>query len=327
MRLLVYYRGMPAAPARPPAPWQLALARIEGALPFLSDTIAQCLAQRSLRRLWTAHIRDYPFENIGLEHNPGLETAELMRSWHADERHQLLSWVSRRGPPPLACAAVTALAAKGLNESFSVAYEPAEIALARLDALLPSQDPMATLAALVEALRSEEIAFLESGTELHAFHGATFDRPAPKGAAWAAALAIAMRPQLFGLGAAPLALAGLAPRSAFRSEPEDPLPATLRESVTTACGHLRADLGAIRTGVALADVRLSGLYASSRAPDAWRLLLGLGPLTRAELARGLGVTKRTASQAAQALLKADLADLWPGDGALHCIDAQMRSMA
>ena len=312
---------MAAAPARPPAPWQLALARIEGALPFLSDAIAQALAQRSLRRLWTVHIRDYPFENIGLEHNPGLETAELMRSWHASERHQFLSWVSRRGPPPLARAAVTALAAKGLSESFSGAYEPAGIALAKLDALLPSSDPVATIAGLVEQLRTDEIAFLESGTEIRAFHGAAFDRPAPKGAAWAASLAIAMRPQLFGLGGAPLALAGLAPRRVFRPEPEDPIPAILRETVTTAAGFVRADLDAIRSGVARADECLSGLYASSRAPDAWRLLLGLGPLTRAEVARALGVTKRTASQAALALEQACLVEMRAGDAALVIRDA------
>ncbi len=297
---------MAAAPARPPAPWQLTLAQIQGALPFLSEAIAQALAQRSLRRLWAVHIRDYPFETIGLEHNPGLEAAELMRSWYAEERRDFLSWVSRKGPPPLAYASTLALAAKGATESFSSAYEAAEIALARLDALLPSSNPVATLTTLVEQLRSEEIAFLESGTEIHAFHGATFDRPAPKGAAWAASLAVAMRPQLFGLGAAPLSLAGLAPRSVFKAEPEDPLPTTLQEAVTTACGHLRADLDAIGSGIALAEERLSGLYASSHAPDAWHLLLGLGPLTRAELARILDVTPRTASQVALALEQAGL---------------------
>ena len=192
----------------------------------------------------------------------------------------------------------------------------AGIALARLDALLPSSDPVATLAALVGQLRTDEIAFLESGTEIHAFHGAAFDRPAPKGAAWAAGLAIAMRPQLFSLGAAPLTLAGLAPRALFRPEPEDPLPVILREAVTTASGHVCADLDAIRSGIARADERLSGLYASSRAPDAWRLLVGLGPLTRAELARALGVTKRTASQAALALIEAGIATMRDTDSAL-----------
>lgn len=74
--------------------------------------------------------------------------------------------------------------------------------------------------------------------------------------------------------------------------------------LAAACGQLRSDLDAIRSGIALAEAGLSGRYASSRAPDAWRLLLGLGPLTRAELARALGVTKRTASQAAVALAQA-----------------------
>lgn len=52
------------------------------------------------------------------------------------------------------------------------------------------------------------------------------------------------------------------------------------------------------------------------APAMWQLIGGLGPLTRAELARALGVTRRTASQAAQALDKAGLAALRPGDHAL-----------
>ncbi len=186
---------------------------------------------------------------------------------------------------------------------------------------------MASLAAYIDQLRTDEIAFLEGGTEIHELHGVTFDRPAPRGAAWAASLALAMRPQLFSLGAAPLALAGLAPRKVFRPEPEDPIPAILRGALGYAAQQLRADLDEARQGLVLAEERLAGLYASSRAPDAWRLLLGLGPLTRAELARALKVTKRTASQAALALVKADLATLRPGDGALHCIDAQKRSIA
>ena len=57
-----------------------------------------------------------------------------------------------------------------------------------------------------------------------------------------ASLAVAMRPQLFGLGAAPLALAGLMPRSVFRSEPEDPIPALLGSAVATAARWGQDDL-------------------------------------------------------------------------------------
>jgi hypothetical protein len=55
-----------------PPPWQLALARLEGALPFLSAEVADGLARASLRRLWRVHVRDFPQENQGPEHNPGV---------------------------------------------------------------------------------------------------------------------------------------------------------------------------------------------------------------------------------------------------------------
>jgi len=105
-----------------PPPWQLALARIEGALPFLRAEVADGLARMSLRRLWRVHVRDFPQENQGPEHNPGLEAAELTRSWYAAERQDFLSWIARRGPPPLARAARLALAAKDARESFSSTF-------------------------------------------------------------------------------------------------------------------------------------------------------------------------------------------------------------
>ena len=115
-----------------------------------------------------------------------------------------------------------------------------------------------------------------------------------------------MRPQLFGLGAAPLALAGLIPRSVFRPEPEDPIPALLGSAVATAARWAQDDLESLHKALAHGLERLAGRYASSHAPAAWALLLGLGPLTRAELARGLEVTPRTASQVALALEQAGL---------------------
>lgn len=299
-----------------PPPWQLTLARIEGALPFLGAEVAEGLALASLRRLWRVHVRDFPQENQGPEHNPGPEAAELTRSWYAEERRDFLSWIARRAPPPLAHAAQLALAAKGATESFSSAFEPADRALERLDALLPARDAMATLAEWLEQLREEEVDFLELGSEELVFEGMVFQRFAARGSAWAASLAAAMRPHLFGLGAAPLALAGLAPRSLFKAELERPLPALLTEAIGAAATHVATDLAAMRSTLALGEERLAGLYASSQAPVVWQLINGLGPLTRAELARALGVTRRTASQAATALDKADLAMLRLGDHAL-----------
>lgn len=175
---------------------------------------------------------------------------------------------------------------------------------------------MATLEEWVELLRADEIDFLELGSEEVVIEGKVFQRFAARGSAWAASLAVAMRPHLFSLGAAPLALAGLAPRRLFRAEPESPLPALLTEAIGAAAVDVATDLAAMRSALALGDERLAALYASSQAPAVWQLISGLGPLTRAELARALGVTRRTASQAATALDKADLAMLRPGDHAL-----------
>lgn len=297
-------------------PWQLALARIEGALPFLRAEVADGLARASLRRLWRVHVRDYAFENLGPEHNPGLGATELTRSWYAAERQDFLSWISRRGPPPLARAAQLTLAAKDARESFSGTFEAADRALERLDDLLPAREPQAVLTEWLRQLRADEVDFLEGGSEEVLIEGRVFHRFAARGSAWAASLAVAMRPQLFALGAAPLALAGLAPRSVFRAQPESPLPALLASAIGAAAGDVATDLAAVAAMVARGEERLADLYASSQAPAMWQLIGALGPLTRAELARALGVTRRTASQAAQALEKADLAALRPGDHAL-----------
>ncbi|MBB6125623.1 hypothetical protein FHS92_003387, partial [Sphingobium subterraneum] len=87
---------------------------------------------------------------------------------------------------------------------------------------------------------------------------------------------------------------------------EDPIAALLGAAASSAGRWVQQDLNVLHKGLEHGQERLSGRYASSRAPDAWGLLLGLGPLTRAELARALDVTARTASQIALALVEAKL---------------------
>ncbi|MFM2281783.1 MarR family transcriptional regulator [Novosphingobium sp.] len=307
-----------------PSPWQLTLARIEGALPFISPELSECLAMASLRRLWRVHVRDYPFDNLGIAHNPGVGASELVRSWYAEERRQFLSWIGRRAPPALAKAAKLVLAAKSQAEGFTEAYTPADNALARLDALLPSRDPQGTLLEWLEELRTEEFDFFEGGSEMVQVGGFAITRSAPRGAAWAASLAAAIRPHLFGLGSAPLALAGIMPRALFREFHEEPLPALLRSALQTATDNAAADLRVMREAVTLADKQLAGrLYASSTAPQVWRMIVSLGPLTRAELARCLGVTKRTASQSVSSLQEAGMVRLRETDSAIVPANADL----
>jgi len=295
--------------------WSRNCARLEGALPFLSPTLAGMLAQRSLRRLWASHVQQFPFEDRGLEHNPGLEAGELIRSWQTRERQDFCAWITRRGAAPLAEAARSVLRAKAASETYASLYEPAERALARLDALLPSHDPLGTLVAWIDQLRTQEIDFLEGGTETHLLLDHAWDRPAPRGAAWAASLALSLRPQLFSLGAAPLALAHLAPRGAFRAELEQSVESWLVTHLDRATTMACRDLELCRQAEILGAERLAPRNSSSCAHRLWPLLVGLGPLTRAEVARTLGVTKATASQAVEVLREADLVSLRP-DGAI-----------
>ncbi|MEZ5696256.1 MAG: MarR family transcriptional regulator [Sphingomonadaceae bacterium] len=212
-----------------------------------------------------------------------------------------------------------ALATKGVRESFAPSYAVADTALEKLDALLPAQDPLAVLSEWIRQLREDEISFLEGGSEEVMLGGHVFHRFAPRGSAWAASLAAAIRPHLFSLGSAPVALAGLTPRILFQAEPEDPLPALLGHALDQSARQTAQDLAELHGVLQLGEDRLGGLYASSHAPDVWQLISALGPLTRAEIARGLGVTRRTASQVAHALAKAGLAHLRDSDRALETL--------
>lgn len=289
-----------------PSSWHLEVARIDGALPLLSRTEAMLLARISLRRLWNHHVSAYPFENLGPDHDPGLDAAELVRSYHVADRDAFISWIARRAAPPLAHAAATVLAAKGAPEVFARSYAIADSAAERLDALLPTEDPLAALVEFVRQLSEAENSFVEGGSETYLAAGRAFNRPPTRGGAWAASLAVAMRPQLFALGAAPLALAGLLPREAFQSMRERSVPAILAGALLSAATAVRADIIGARAAIDLAKARLAKIKRSSRAHDAWLLLAGVGPLTRAEIARALDVTKRTASQAAAILEEAGM---------------------
>ena len=179
-----------------------------------------------------------------------------------------------------------------------------------------SRDPQGTLLEWLEELRTEEFDFFEGGSEMVQVGGFAITRSAPRGAAWAA--------HLFGLGSAPLALAGIMPRALFREFHEEPLPALLRSALQTATDKAATDLRVMREAVALADKQLAGrLYASSTAPQAWRMIVSLGPVTRAELARALGVTKRTASQSVSSLQEAGMVRLREADSAMVPANADL----
>lgn len=176
--------------------------------------------------------------------------------------------------------------------------------------------PAATLGAVVGELIEEELDFLEGETEVHLVLGRPVDRAATRGAAWAASLAFAVRPHLFALGGSGVVFAGLAPRSLFRPLREVTIERIIADSIAHAAATVSLDLDDIVRAEALGGERLAARYSSSQALRCWRALVGLGPMTRAEIARALGVTKRTSSQASDVLEGAGLAQIQGRYGAL-----------
>lgn len=169
----------------------------------------------------SVHVRDFPQENQGPEHNPGLEAAELTGSWYAGERRDFLSWMARAAPP-LARAARLALAAKGVTESFTQTFAPA--ATAPSNASMPRRrcaTPWQPLANGFEQLREDENDSLELGSEEVVIEGKVFQRFAARGSAWAASLAAAMR-------SAPVRPGGCA-AGAGRARPARGIPGRARE--------------------------------------------------------------------------------------------------
>lgn len=296
------------------SPWQVVLARLECALPFLPEPVTQVLVLRSLRRLWRAHVRDLRPGAVDAAAATG--TDELLRSAFAGERHDFLLWIARQGHRPLGRAAELVLAATRRDDGALAGdgFGDADHALALLDACLPAADPIERLAGYVRRLQGEDR--VSSRPVPQVAQGQLLDRPTPERTARAASLAIAVRPQLFGLGDAPLALAGVLPPVLFDVPADVPLDTGLRAAVQASAGDLRDDFVIARRGVAWGEERLGSVRASSSVRDCWRLLLALGPATRAELARALGMQQRILSQAVAVLADAGLVKAGADDAPL-----------
>jgi hypothetical protein len=202
-----------------------------------------------------------------------------VRSYHVAERDAFLSWIARRAAPPSPMLPPPCSPPR-VRPKCSPAATQSPIPRSSGDALLPTEDPLAALVDLVGQLSEAETSFLEGGSETYLAAGRAFSRPPTRGGAWAASLAVAMRPQLFAPGAAPLALAGLLPREAFQLMRERSVPAILTGALLSAATAVRTDIIGARAAIDLAKARLAKIKRSSRAHDAWLLLAGSAPHPR-----------------------------------------------
>jgi len=160
------------------------------------------------------------------------------------------------GAAPSPCPGpAEALAAKGVTEASPARSNQRIGVLDRLDALLPARDPVATLGEWLEQLREDEFDFLELGSEEMMIEGKVFLRFAGARQRLGLARCGHAAPPSSSLGAAPLALAGLAPRSLFRANLKAPFPRCwAKRSTSASSGRGTAPLAAVRAALAQGNV-------------------------------------------------------------------------
>jgi hypothetical protein len=277
------------------------LSRLDALLSLASPGVLRTFARLQLARAWRFHVRDYDFENYGLEHAISNDQGVLMRSPNPDERRDFASWLARNAHGEVSAAALEVLRAKNARESYTERYVSADLVLTMLDGLGLPNDPVAALASVVRELRTSEPRFLEHGTETIMAGEMVRQVQAPRSDAWAFGLAIAARPSLLGLARWPVMFSGVGSRELFRAMAERAPADVLGDALVASLTAAEEDFGAARQIEREAESLQGELRADSKAPDTFRLVRSYESMTRAEIARALGVTIRTASLGVSAL--------------------------
>ncbi|MDF0490960.1 hypothetical protein PX554_22815 [Sphingomonas sp. H39-1-10] len=169
-----------------------------------------------------------------------------------------------------------------------------------------------TLASVIDQLRLDP-AFAEDGgseasVSLPGLPHRHFVAPDP-GAAWA--LNLALLTAASPLGRPPVA--GLVSRALFRSdlEPEE-IATALLQGVSSALAASFQRLEQIHVDLDRGGRALAHRSRNSKAREAWLIVLSLNAVSRAQLARGLGLSRAGADIQALALADAGLATLATG---------------
>ncbi len=267
--------------------WELGAAKVEGIIPFIFEGFDELLALLSVRRAWRFFERDFPFAH-GVFHEGSLDHGEIMRSWQSDERQLFLSVLSRHGRPAVKSAVRQIMDAKGYRERTAEKFLLVDSALSRLDDHLPTRSPIPVLEDWIEELRSESPDFLEvEHVEWDLDEANLQEARRPRADGWAAGIALALRPEVFGLGKAPFLVPGALSKRIFAQDPDMQIVDALRENLEESFDEIYAEIAAALAAYRRAENELSDLYSSSRAFETWKFAYGAGPTSIMEVARML----------------------------------------
>ena len=304
-----------------------ALGRWQAAWRFASPELRRAVALGQISAAWDVFRRDAGPGDVGPAYAPSIASTSLL-STGDPRRDGLLLWLADQGAPAVADAAGLLARAVGANRRLGsddcdlldvardALREPAAMRGPIARALQGVAGPdsavgegLLVLAGVVDRLRGDP-AFLEGGgvETRHTLPGGTLRHfvPAAPGAAWALNLA------LLGRAAVPLGLPacpGLISRRLFRDAKPEELAVALVSDAAAALEAGYALFAWIEPELVRGTAALTELSRNARARLAWPLVVGLGGISRSQLARALGLSRAGADIQAHALADAGLVAL------------------
>jgi hypothetical protein len=302
-----------------------AFGQLAGATRFASAEIRKVAGLATVSNAWRGYRRDAGAGDVGPAHQPSGDALSILLT-DDPRRDAVVLWLAGHGVTAIAEAASIVVhmvdATRGFGAEALEVLDVAQEALTQMSAgpltracgladVSPDHPlgPLRHVASAVDALiRHPDFAEGQG-------HEAVLPLPyrsmrhyvaADPAGCWALNLALVAR------GVVPC-VTGIIPRTVFRLDLDD---AERAAALVGHSGHeaLAAFIGLerIETAIGRGHDALAGLSRNARAASAWALVVALGPIKRAQIARALGLSRAGADIQARALAAAGLVELDTG---------------
>ena len=303
-----------------------AFGRLAGATRFASPEIRKVAALATVAGAWRAYRRDAGAGDVGPAHQPSSDPSSIVMT-DDPRRDAVVLWLAANGVPAIAEAATTIVRMVNATRRFeadalallnaaqdAVGQVPAGGPLTRACGLadLGPDHPLHGLTRATAAVDS-----LISTADFAEGHGHDAVLPLPSrsmrhyvaadpAGCWALNLALVARGVVW-------SVTGIIPRAVFRLDLADVERST---ALIDHCNHAAstsfADAERIEAMLGRGHDALAGLSRNARAANAWALVVALGPIRRAQMARALGLSRAGADIQARALAAVGLVELDTG---------------
>jgi hypothetical protein len=307
-------------------PLGYAFGRLAGAARFASPEIRRVASLATVAGAWRAYRRDAGAGDVGPAHQPSSDPSSIVMT-DDPRRDAVVLWLAANGVPAIAEAATTIVRMVNATDGFEAD------ALALLNG---ARDAVAQVAA--GGPLTQACGLADFGPD-HPLHGLTRATSAvdslistadfAEGHGHDAVVPLPSRPMRYYVAADPagcwalnLALVargvvwsvtGIIPRAVFRLDLEDVERSTaLMDHANHVAATSFTEAERIEAMLGRGHDALAGLSSNSRAGNAWALVVALGPIKRAQIARALWLSRAGADIQARALAAVGLVELATG---------------